>query len=396
MTDSSAAPALSAAQAQAAGALLAGARGERAEVRAAEAIADRHDVFRLHVGADRSVVLKRRADHDRGGGGRSFGAELAALEYLNAMPEPVAPRLLGADPDVGILLMEDLGRGASLADSLLGTERARAEADLIAYARALGALHAWSIGRSGELADLRARYAPRAAMRPEWMGAIEVGQAAFLSVAATLGLVIDGVREEIDGLEAMLSGTGYLGLVHGDACPDNVRIVGGGCRIFDFEASGWGPIVLDAAYLLAPFPSCWCFAPLPAEAAAPAVAAYRARVETAGIRLGADWDAATAAAQIGWIIARGRAVGRVLKEDRDWGTTAMRPRLLTWLRNFIDTAGRAGVLPRLHALARALYEQLSLRWPGTVIPDFPALGRPGSALVQVPDWWQPISESASD
>ncbi len=27
-----------------------------------------------------------------------------------------------------------------------------------------------------------------------------------------------------------------------------------GCRIFDFEHSGWGAVVLDASYLLAPFP----------------------------------------------------------------------------------------------------------------------------------------------
>ena len=54
-------------------------------------------------------------------------------------------------------------------------------------------------------------------------------------------------------------------LVHGDACPDNVhRLADGVCRIFDFETSGWGAVALDAAYLLAPFPSCWCFASLPA------------------------------------------------------------------------------------------------------------------------------------
>jgi hypothetical protein len=67
----------------------------------------------------------------------------------------------------------------------------------------------------------------------------------------------------------------------------------------------------------------------------------------------------------------------------------MRPRLLTWLRNFIGAAGRAGVLPRLHALASALNEELSVRWPQTVIPDYPALTQPGSAPVEVPDWWHP-------
>ena len=50
------------------------------------------------------------------------------------MPEPVAPRLLGADADAGILLMEDLGPGPSLADSLLTGDRSRMRADLVSYA----------------------------------------------------------------------------------------------------------------------------------------------------------------------------------------------------------------------------------------------------------------------
>ena len=74
-----------------------------------------------------------------------------------------------------------------------------------------------------------------------------------------------------------------------------MRFRADGCRIFDFEISGWGPVVLDAVYLLAPFPSCWCFARLPAEVAAPALDAYRA-VVPAGFELGPDWDAAMAAA----------------------------------------------------------------------------------------------------
>ena len=34
-----------------------------------------------------------------------------------------------------------------------------------------------------------------------------------------------------------------------------------------------------------------------------------------------------------------------------------------------------------------LDDQLSLRWPDTVVPDYPALARPGSAPVDLPGWW---------
>jgi hypothetical protein len=58
-------------------------------------------VFRLHLASGRAVILKRK----RGQwpiGPQLFRDELAALDYLNAMPVPVAPRLLGADARAGL------------------------------------------------------------------------------------------------------------------------------------------------------------------------------------------------------------------------------------------------------------------------------------------------------
>ena len=85
-------PALPAAGTRAAGALLARAWGPGTPVRAAEPIWDRSHVVRLHLATGRSVVMKKRAGKD------TFGVELAALEYLNGMPEPVAPRLPALAP----------------------------------------------------------------------------------------------------------------------------------------------------------------------------------------------------------------------------------------------------------------------------------------------------------
>jgi len=297
---------LSAAETRSAEALLAHVWGPGTSVRAAETIWDRAHVVRLHVATDRSVVMKKRADND------SFGSELAALEYLNGMPEPVAPRLLGADADAGILLMEDLGPGPSLADSLLTGDRARVEADLVSYARALGSMHAWSMGRPR---DLRLG-------TPPWPDVVARGKDAFLGAAVSLGLAVAGAEADIDQLSLMLNDTGYHGLVHGDACPDNVRFLDGRCRIFDFEHSGWGAVALDASYLLAPFPSCWCFGRLPASVAAPAMAAYRGRLEAAGIDLGPSWDAAMTAALGAWILAWGT------RSSRCWTKTPSGERLL--------------------------------------------------------------------
>lgn len=377
-------PELSLAEKQAAEALLTSTWGERAEVRSAQPLFDRKYIFRLRLGTERSVVLKRRGERDPHS--RRFGAELAALEYLNGMPVPVAPRLLGADTGAGIFLMEDLGAGGSLAGLLLAGGREQAQAGLVAYARALAALHAWSAGRSAGLADVRARYAPGAPASPGRLDTAR-GQKRLLDVAATLGLAADGLAGEIGELGSMLDQAAHRGLVHADACPDNLRLTNGICRLFDFEHSGWGCVALDVANLVAPFPTCWCFASLPSEFAAPALDAYREHMRAAGIGLGADWDAAMTVALAALVVSAGPRIAAALSEDSQWGTTTMRPRLLAWLRSFTGQARTSGALPRLRAFAEDLHEQLELRWPEAAVPDYPALARPGSPVAHVDAGW---------
>jgi hypothetical protein len=382
-------PVLSDGETRAAEALLSTNWGESVRIAAADRIWDRHHIVRLHiVGEDRSAVLKRRRAESLGdwpGGG--FGAELAALEFLSAMETPIAPRLLGADPAAGIVVMEDLGPGSSLADSLLGTDRERAQADLVSYARAMGTMHAWSMRRSDEYAAIRTRRRRDAesSMAPYWIDVIAKNTEPFLALAAQFGLATAGVAEEIDSLDALMSGSGHAGLVHSDLCPDNTHIINGTCRLIDFELSGWGPIALDVAYLLAPFPSCWCFARLPSPAADPALLAHRQQLANAGIDLGPDWESALTAALAGSVIARGAAIGRALDHDGRWGTAMFRPRLLTWLDSFAAASARTGALPRLRATAVGMDEQLRQRWPDAAAPDYPALARPGATLAELLD-----------
>jgi len=205
MADSAAPVALPEAERRAAEALLTRAFGEPTAVRAAAQVWDRGHVFRLHLASGRTAVLKRRRGHAPNSS-QAFGDELAALDYLNAMPVPVAPRLLGADAAAGLLLMEDLGDGATLADSLMAAGRERVRAELTAYAQAMGTLHAWSMGHPEEAAGLRARHGPGGEAGPRWRDAVRRGKEHFLTVAATLGVATDGVAEEIDQVHRMITG----------------------------------------------------------------------------------------------------------------------------------------------------------------------------------------------
>ena len=347
--------------------------------------------MRLGTCDGRSVILKRpRRDRQGGEPDRdAFGIELASLEYLAGMPVPVAPRLLGADVTAGVLLMEELPAGRSLADSLLLGDRATATADMAAYATALGSVHAWSMGRTAGFERARVRYSPAAGSRPWWLARIERGRGQFLHVASVLGVATEGVDAEIDGLVRMLGGERHLSFVHGDLCPDNVRLARGHIRFFDFEGSSLGSAALDAAYLLAPFPSCWCFAGLPADIADLAMTAYRSALEAGGVDAGQDFDAELTAALAGWVVARGAMIEGALKRDREWGTTTMRPRLVSWTERFAAAAATTRTFPRLRLLAEELSDRFRSWWPNAVIPAYPALADPWSTLATQPEWWEP-------
>ena len=114
----------------------------------------------------------------------------------------------------------------------------------------------------------------------------------------------------------------------------------GACRIFDFEMSGWGSVVLDAALPAGTVPELLVLCRPSRRGGRPGRRCLprdsRRRRDRPGHGLGRG---------------RGGRAGRLDRRQRtvdspgcsmkiaQWGTTTMRPRLLAWLRNFIERAG---------------------------------------------------------
>jgi hypothetical protein len=301
-----------------------------ARITSADALEERPHVLRLVLDDGRTAVYKRPREEQLGR--RSFDAECTSLELLAGMPTAVAPRLLGTDPERRFVLVEELPPGRSLATSLVEGDAATARADLLAYAEAIAAVHAWSRGR--ELPDLGT---------PWWAWLVRQNGEGF---------------PDVDAVLAELEGGPFTGFVHADLCPDNVRIVDGACRIFDFEDGAVGSTAIDAAYLLAPFASCWCFGPLPDGEA---LAAYEA---AAGVGGGA-WDRALAAALAGFLLARAPDMVDP-DDDRPWGRTTMYVRLRHW------TGHWPRIAEHFPALGRR-FEELHDRFAGAADPPpYPA------------------------
>jgi Ser/Thr protein kinase RdoA (MazF antagonist) len=351
--------------------VLTSAWGAPVTLAGAEIFWERPHVVRVTAGDGRTAILKRpraAGDNQWTDEPLALALEWASLELLADMPVAVAPRLLGGDAERSLVLLEELPPGRSLADDLLGDDAAAAEAGFVAYATALAEVHAWSRGRRAAFEDLlrergRGLSTPPVATPPVWARRVARAADGFGS-AAEHGEVV-----------RLLTGDDDRSVfVHGDPCPDNVRITGGRCRIFDFERSSWGSAALDAAYLLAPFPSCWCFGALPDRVAGAARDAYRSAAGAGGLVVDDDrWEAETAAALAAFLIARAHVFAT---PDQAWGTTTLGPRLVAWADAFLAAPGSAA-FPRLVADTTERRDRLLAAATATDPVAYPALPIPG-------------------
>jgi Ser/Thr protein kinase RdoA (MazF antagonist) len=373
MTDPLTGP-LTGAQRAAVEAVLAGAWGEPVAVVSATGLAERDHVVRVETAGGRTAVVKRPRPPGDGPwpvDPEGLAVEWAALDHLTAVAPGVAPRLLGGDDAAGLVVMEDLPPGRSLDVSLLGDDPVAARDDVVALSRALAALHAGTLGTAEGFAAARVRRGLPAVRDPWWPNRLAAATPAFTEEAAGLGVAGADLAGDLDRMAAVLTGR-FVGLVHGDPCPDNVLIFPGGCRVLDFERASMASVALDAAYLLAPFPSCWCFGRLPADVVAAGLSAYEEALDEAGVARGDAWTEAVAAALALFTVVRvGDWRGPAVDAPTVWGTTTARPRLAAWTAALLAAPG-AAAFPHVVAAVARWRERHGL--DATAVPGYPALG----------------------
>jgi hypothetical protein len=90
-----------------------------------------------------------------------------------------------------------------------------------------------------------------------------------------LGVAVPvGGWDELRRLGARLT-VGPAVLSPGDTCPDNNVAVPGGRVLIDFESAQWRHPAWDVAYLIVPWPTCWCSWRLPSSVTEEAVRRYQ-------------------------------------------------------------------------------------------------------------------------
>ncbi len=227
---------------------------------------------RVRAGAEEvPVVLKTPT-------GSALGAvrEEAALRLAVRLGLPGPVRLLAASAEPPLLVLADAGDSPTLADRLLAPDAGAAEAALLRWAAAIGALQAAS-------AECRTRFERELAALSPFGSApadptpddLAEGAAALRRDLPRLGVTppaaaLDELRSACQALVTAASG-----LVPGDTCPDNAVDAPDGVVLLDFEAACHRHVAWEGAYLTVPWPTCWCSWRLPDEVVARAVASWR-------------------------------------------------------------------------------------------------------------------------
>ena len=318
---------------------------------------------------------------------------LAIVDDLDLDPR-IAPRLLGGDATAGVIVMERLLPGPSLATLLLGDNREAARRGLVALGRALGRLHAGTIGRSREFELRRSSLGPTQSVRYHVVRQLPRLLTRVNAWTKRVGIVPPpGWEDDLERLrQAMIRPGPFLSLIHGDPCPDNNRIYGDNAVLLDFQVAAVDHCLIDAAIFTVPFPNCWCVAGLDAADAEPALNAYREELSKGLPQVCDDkvWLPALTEASACWFLLHAVTdLASVLQADVVWGTATMAWRFVQWSNSFVGLAQHAGVLPALSDVADQVRNLVQVRWPDLAPAAYPALARPGQLSVERPKWWNP-------
>lgn len=207
------------------------------------------------AGVPKSVVVKWVRDDPTGFRGdiRQAATERAALEFLAEIGFSRAPRLIAADLDAGLLILEDLAPRAPLHQQVLDRGADALANELLDFASASGALGAATAGRQAQYEAIRRRHGEpdpavgRArALGPDW----PEGRAALEALGPSLSTAAD--RDVAAMAQTLLDPGPFSALSNGDPHPNNFLTDGNGGRLMDFEFADFRHAAASAVWIHTP------------------------------------------------------------------------------------------------------------------------------------------------
>lgn len=295
-----------------------------------------------------------------------LATERSALEFVAELDATLAPRLLAADlapadPGAGFLVLEDLDPREPLRQVLLDHGLEAAGERLRGFGRALGRLHAASVGRSEEYYAIRKGIDPKAGIElslGRWRdGVRQLEEAGAAMPSAAAAELADVVRELSDPGPFFVLSSGDPGVNNYlvDALVDDAD-----GRLIDFEAAGFRHALFDLVNDLYLPGSMWITVADPIETGVEA--AYRDTLAEAVPEVTDDRRFGTTVAGAGIVFAALRLLALPRLDARGPGHQSRRQRIST-LDAAGDTAERHHCLLHLTGWVRTASKTLRRRWP---------------------------------
>jgi len=339
------------------------------------------------TGVTQRVILKQaRGNYDpddlEAWDTRRLLCDWLGAELLSLVSGHHAARFLGGDREHGLVILEDLGEHRiHLKSTLLGADESEATRALELLMRRLAGMHGETSRELGRYDQLL-----RALTRAEQPRPLRYfGQDSAEKLAAFLrGL--EPLTDELEGalhaaIDAVAARGPFAALIQGDPCLENALLDGADLKLIDFELGRPAHALLDAVYVLSPFPTCSCTGLLPREVSLHLLEQYRlelAKHVPAAAHV-STFNAEVLRACEAWLVYR---LGWLLPEawhetdQRVWERGTTQGRLLTALEQYLWLSEHFGGSARLYGHAARLLGQLASRWPDAErLALFPAFQR---------------------
>jgi hypothetical protein len=227
----------------------------------------------------RTLVIKHYPDRPAPGEPDSFAQEAVSYQLFTALSpdERMCPELLAHDGRDRVLVLEDLGRTATLEDKLYARDSRAAERALLSWARSLGRLHANTAGREADFNALLRRLGGPA--KGDHAEVDEICARVPSLVQDRLGIPVpDAVLQEVAHAVERSRSSAFRAFSPVELSPDNNLVTGEGVRFLDFEYGCVRSALVDAANLRLPFANWPDALALPAGMSEAMIAAWRAEV----------------------------------------------------------------------------------------------------------------------
>ena len=311
--------------------------------------------------------------------------EWASLEFLSQVPaiQAIVPKFFGGRSDPLLVVMADLGDDAEqkLGHFLDGQKPPKtavelaafqkrmghqAEAALVAFQRALGQLHAATIGKQAEFEQIRQRCGASVRSRHRVHNIVPALEA-LPAIAELVDVSVSAqAMAELETAVAHIQNPGpFLAFTHGDSTPANFLSAPNQSRLLDFETGDFRHTLLDGTYARMRYLySIWA-REIPLDMQKRLFTVYRAEL---GQGCPAAYDDAQfypayLACSAGWMAGLCQFLPKALEKDRRWGRSTRRQRIVAGLEHFARLADEFDLFPALKEISQQMNQQLRQHWP---------------------------------